>query len=143
MLNGIASCISPDLLAVLHRMGHGDEIVFTDAHFPGHTIGSQVLRADGIAITRLLDGVLRLVELDSYAIPLVMMDAVVGETLDSSVESDYMQVIRKHFPAAPDPERIDRYAFYDRAKRAFASIITGEVRKYGNLILKKGVTPIE
>jgi L-fucose mutarotase len=69
-------------------MGHGDEIVFADAHFPGHTIGSQVLRAEGIAITRLLDGVLRLVELDSYAIPLVMMDAVAGETLDSSVESD-------------------------------------------------------
>jgi L-fucose mutarotase len=53
-----------------------------------------------------------------------------------------MQVIRKHVPAAPDPERIDRYAFYERAKRAFAIIITGEVRKYGNLILKKGVTPI-
>ena len=88
MLIGIASCISPDLLAVLHRMGHGDEIVFADAHFPGHTIGPQVLRADGIAFPQLLDGILRLVELDSYATPLVMMDAVAGDTLDSSVERD-------------------------------------------------------
>jgi L-fucose mutarotase len=143
MLIGIASCISPDLLAVLHRMGHGDEIVFADAHFPGHTIGPQVLRADGIAIPQLLDGILRLVELDSYATPLVMMDAVAGDTLDSSVERDYMQVIRKHVPAAQVPERIDRHAFYERARKAFAIVITGEIRKYGNLILKKGVTPRE
>lgn len=142
MLKGIASCITPELLTVLHRMGHGDEIILADAHFPGHALGPQVLRADGLAVTTLLDGILPLFELDSYAPPLVMMQVVEGDTLDPAVESDYMRVIRKHAPNAPAPQRVDRYAFYERARKAFAIVITGETRKYGNLLLKKGVTPI-
>jgi len=141
MLKGIASCISPELLAVLDRMGHGDEIILADAHFPGHSLGPQVLRADGITVATLLDGIVPLFELDSYAPPLVMMQVVAGDTLDAAVESDYMRVIRKHAPAAPAPERIDRYAFYERARKVFAIVMTGETRKYGNLLLKKGVTP--
>lgn len=141
MLKGIADCISPELLVVLHRMGHGDEIILADAHFPGHSLGPQVLRADGLTVATLLDGVLPLFELDSYAPPLVMMQVVAGDALDPAVEADYMRVIRKHAPAAPAPERIDRFAFYERARKAFAIVITGETRKYGNLLLKKGVTP--
>jgi L-fucose mutarotase len=142
MLKGISPFIGPDLLAVLHRMGHGDEIVLADAHFPGHALGPQVLRADGIAIYTLLDGILPLFVLDSYAPPLIMMDVVPGDALDSAVESDYMEVVRRHAPAAPRPLRLERQAFYDRARTAFAVVMTGELRKYGNLILKKGVTPI-
>lgn len=141
MLKGIAACISPELLAVLHRMGHGDEIILADAHFPGHSLGPQVLRADGITVATLLDGIIPLFELDSYAPPLVMMQVVTGDTLDPAVEADYMRVIRKHAPSAPAPERIDRFAFYERARKAFAVVMTGETRKYGNLLLKKGVTP--
>lgn len=141
MLKGIADCISPELLVLLHRMGHGDEIILADAHFPGHSLGPQVLRADGLTVATLLDGVLPLFELDSYAPPLVMMQVVSGDALDPAVEADYMRVIRKHAPAAPAPERIDRFAFYERARKAFAIVITGETRKYGNLLLKKGVTP--
>jgi L-fucose mutarotase len=143
MLKGIAACISPELLAVLHRMGHGDEIILADAHFPGHSLGPQVLRADGLAVSTLLDGIMPLFELDSYAPPLAMMRVVEGDTLDPAVEADYMRAIRKHAPAAPAPERIDRYAFYDRARKAFAVVMTGETRKYGNLLLKKGVTPVK
>ncbi|HUY94802.1 MAG TPA: L-fucose mutarotase [Terracidiphilus sp.] len=142
MLKGIAACISPELLVVLHRMGHGDEIILADAHFPGHSLGPQVLRADGLTVSTLLDGIMPLFELDSYAPPLVMMQVVEGDTPDPAVETDYMRVIRKHAPAASAPERIDRYAFYDRARKAFAIVMTGETRKYGNLLLKKGVTPI-
>jgi L-fucose mutarotase len=142
MLKGISPFISPDLLAVLHRMGHGDEIVLADAHFPGHALGPQVLRADGIAIRTLLDSILPLFELDSYAPPLIMMDVVPGDALDPAVESDYTEVVRRHAPAAPNPLRLERQAFYDRARTAFAVVMTGELRKYGNLILKKGVTPI-
>lgn len=143
MLKGISKYISPELLALLHRMGHGDEILLADAHFPGHSISSQVLRADGITVSQLLDGILPLFELDSYAPPLTMMQAVPGDTLDPQVESEYMQVIRKHAPAAEAPQRIERFAFYDRARTVHAVVMTGELRKYGNLILKKGVTPVE
>jgi L-fucose mutarotase len=142
MLKGISPYISPELLALLHRMGHGDEIVLADAHLPGHSLGPQVLRADGIPVKTLLEGILPLFELDSYAPPLFMMEVVPGDTFDPAVERDYMEVVHKHAPSAAAPERLERYAFYARAKTAFAVVVTGELRKYGNLILKKGVTPV-
>ena len=142
MLKGIAPCISPELLKVLAEMGHGDELVLADAHFPGHTMNARVLRADGVGIVELLDGILPLFELDAYAPPLVMMAAVAGDKLDSAVVRRYMQAVRRHVPRAKSPERIDRFAFYERAQRAFAVVMTGETAKYGNIILKKGVTPI-
>jgi len=141
MLKGISRYLSPELLAVLYQMGHGDEIVLADAHFPGHTVGRRVLRADGLAIATLVEGIMPLFELDSYAPPLVMMDVVPGDRLDPAVESDYMRIIRKFAPAAPSPQRIEREAFYTRARDAFAVVMTGELRKYGNLLMKKGVTP--
>src|SRR5260370_23769281 len=142
MLKGISKLIGPELLLILHQMGHGDEIVLADAHFPGHSLGSKVLRADGISVRDLLDGILPLFELDSYAPPLAMMEVVKGDPLDPAVEQDYMNVISKHAPGATAPIRLERHAFYDRAKGAFAIVMTGELRKYGNLLLKKGVTPV-
>lgn len=142
MLKGINPIVSPDLLKILAEMGHGDEIVLSDAHFPGHTFcPKNVLRGDGLQIPDLLDGIIPLFELDSYADPLIMMAAVEGDTLDPQVEADYMAAIRKHVPEAPAPVRIDRFAFYDRAAKAFACVVTGTTAKYGNIILKKGVTP--
>ena len=141
MLKGIHPCISPELLKTLAEMGHGDEIILADAHFPGHTFKTRIIRADGIDVTTLLDGVLPLFELDSYADPLVMMEAVPGDALDPHVEEQYMAVVHRHVTAAKPPVRIDRFAFYERAKSVFAIVITGETRKYGNLLLKKGVTP--
>jgi L-fucose mutarotase len=142
MLKGIHPCISPDLLKTLAEMGHGDEIILADAHFPGHSFQTRLLRADGIDVTTLLDALLPLFELDSYADPLVMMQAVPGDNLDPAVEAQYMAVVHRHVPAARPPVRIDRFAFYERAKSVFAILITGETRKYGNLLLKKGVTPL-
>jgi L-fucose mutarotase len=121
-------------------MGHGDEIVLADAHFPGHSMNGRVLRADGLAATALLSGILPLFELDAYAPPLVMMSAVPGDTLDPAVEEKYLAAIRAVCPDAPAPERIDRFAFYERAKSAYAVVMTGETAKYGNIVLKKGVT---
>ena len=143
MLIGISPLISPDLLAVLHRMGHGDEIVLADAHFPGETYGKRVLRADGLRISDLLDAILPLFVLDTYVeSPLIMMDAVSGDQLDLAVEASYRRAIDKHWPDTPPIQRIDRFDFYDRAQQAFAVLSTGETAKYGNIILKKGVTPI-
>lgn len=140
MLRRIHPAISPDLLKTLAEMGHGDEIVLADAHFPGHAMNSRVLRADGLTVTTLLSGILPIFELDAYAPPLIMMAAVPGDILDPAVEEKYLEAIRAVCPDAPAPERIDRFAFYERAKNAFAVVMTGETAKYGNLILKKGVT---
>ncbi len=142
MLKGISPVVSPDLLKALAEMGHGDEIVFSDAHFPAHAFGragALVLRADGLAADRLLAGVIPLFELDSYATPVVMMEAVKGDTLDPAVEKAYRAALRYDGPI----EQMERYAFYERAKRAYAIVLTGETRKYGNVILKKGVTPVQ
>ena len=141
MLKGIHSAIGPELLKVLAEMGHGDEIILADAHFPGHSFNDQVLRADGVKITTLLDGILPLFELDSYDDQLIMMQAVEGDSLDPNVESSYRSEIQKHVSDAPEVIRIGRFEFYDRAEKAAAVVMTGETAKYANIILKKGVTP--
>ena len=142
MLKGISPLLSPDLLATLSEMGHGDEVVLADAHFPGHTICENVIRADGLQVADLLDAILPLFELDGYAdCPLAMMAPTPGNVLDPAVEERYRESIDKHCPDGPKIERVERFAFYDRAKGAFAVVMTGETAKYGNIILKKGVTP--
>jgi len=144
MLYRVAACIGPDLISVLHRMGHGDEIVLADAFFPGETNNARVLRADGVRMTELLDGVLRLINLDTYAPdPVVMMAPVAGDTADPTVAATYRAVVDRHWPDVPATVFIDRFAFYERARSAFAVVMTGETVKYGNLILKKGVIPME
>ncbi|GHT74660.1 L-fucose mutarotase [Spirochaetia bacterium] len=143
MLIGIHPVVSPDLLDALFRMGHGDEIVIADAFFPGDTFNSRVIRADGIRIPMLLEGILKLVNLD-YAVPhpVIMMDAVKGDALDPAVEISYRAVIDRLWPGTPATERIERFAFYERTKKAYAVVMTGETVKYGNIILKKGVIPV-
>ena len=143
MLKGISPLLSPELLAVLCRMGHGDEIVLADAHFPGDTMNARVLRADGLRIPDLLNAILPIFELDSYVhTPLFMMSAVSGDTLDPKVEKSYRAAIDRHAPRTPPIARVERFAFYDQARKAFAVVMTGETAKYGNIILKKGVTPL-
>jgi L-fucose mutarotase len=144
MLKGISPLISPELIENLMRMGHGDEIVLADAHFPGESFNRNVIRADGIPIPKLLEAILPLFELDSYVDhPMVMMAAVEGDVLDESVERSYLEKIHITNPNAPAIERIDRFGFYERTRGAFVVLMTGEIAKYGNIILKKGVTPLQ
>jgi L-fucose mutarotase len=142
MLKGLSPYLGPDLLKTLAEMGHGDEIILADAHFPGPSLGKRVLRADGIPIAPLLDAILPVFELDRHAPSLVMMQVMAGDTPDPQVESDYLQAIRRHAAETPPLLRIDRFAFYDRAREAYAILMTGEMRTYGNILLKKGVTPM-
>lgn len=142
MLKGISPVISPELLKIMAEMGHGDEIVLADAHFPGHTLCKTIVRADGVRISDLLEGILPLFELDSHADPVIMMDAIEGDHLDPAVEIKYMKAIKKTSPNTAAAKRIDQFAFYERAEQAFACVMTGELVKYGNIILKKGVTPV-
>jgi L-fucose mutarotase len=139
MLRGISPVVSSDLLKILCEMGHGDEIVLADSNFPGVSIGKRLVRADGLPIKTILEAILPLFTLDSYADPLYMMQVVSGDKLDPAVEADYMEVVRRYQPEATAPVRIERDAFYERAKNAFCVLMTGECRIYGNLILKKGL----
>ena len=144
MLIGISPLLSPDLLNVLYRMGHGDEIVLADAHFPGESCNERVIRADGLGVAALLDAILPLFVLDAYVQdPVVMMAPVPGDELDPTVEARYRAEIDRHWPGTPEIARVERFAFYERAKQAFAVVMTGETAKYGNVILKKGVTPVK
>ena len=142
MLKGISPIISPDLLITLTRMDHGDEIILADAHFPGETYNDTVIRADGLKIPDLLSAILPLFELDAYVDhPLIMMAAVEGDKLDPSVEKLYLNSIHQSNPNIANILRINRFDFYDRTRKAFAVVMTGETAKYGNIILRKGVTP--
>jgi L-fucose mutarotase len=141
MLIGISPLISPELLSALYRMGHGDEIVLADAHFPGEGIHPRVIRADGLAIAPLLDAILPLFALDKTDAPLIMMRPSAGDPEDPHVEQAYWHEVVKHWPGTAPIVKIDRSGFYERAKKAFAVVMTGETATYANIILKKGVTP--
>lgn len=139
MLKGISAVLSPDLLKHLCEMGHGDEIVLADANFPGASIAKRLIRADGLSIAVLLDAILPLFPLDTYADSLLMMEPVPGDHLDPAVEAEYLNIACQYEPATGTPARIERYAFYERTRHAFCVVMTGESRPYGNIILKKGV----
>ena len=139
MLKTISPLISPTYSKVLAEMGHGDEIIFPMPTSRPSSMGPQVIRADGLLVSDLLQALIPLFELDSYAPPLVMMAAVEGDTLDPDV-GDSLSSGAFNTDPCPDITRIDRYAFYERAQKAFAIVITGERAKYGNILLKR-VTP--
>ena len=142
MLKGISPILSPDLLSVLCRMGHGDEIVLADAHFPGESSNPRIIRADGLRVADLLDAILPLFALDDYVTdPLIMMAPEPRDTLDPAVEKAFRAAVDRHAPSAPPIARVGRQAFYERARKAFAVVMTGETAKYANILLRKGVTP--
>lgn len=142
MLRGISPLLSPDLLATLCRMGHGDTLVLADAHFPGHSVNANVLRADGLRIPDLLDAILPLFVLDSFVpAPVAMMTPVPGDAADPAVEAAYRACLDRHAPGTPPITGLERFAFYEAAQRAFCVVMTGDTAKYANVLLAKGVTP--
>jgi L-fucose mutarotase len=140
MLKGISPLVGPELLSLLSRMGHGDELVLADAHFPGERCAQRLYRADGLTIPPLLDGILPLFELDQYEPPLTMMAPIAGDRLDPEIERAYLEVVERHAANVPPIVRLERNAFYERARRAFAIVMTSDTAQYANLILMKGVT---
>ncbi|XP_045191077.1 fucose mutarotase-like isoform X1 [Mercenaria mercenaria] len=145
-LKGIPKIISPDLLYVLASMGHGDELILADAHFPTSSIcrfGPKEIRADGIPIPKLLEAVLTLMPLDTYVShPVCLMDKVPEDKakgLQTPIWTEYQVIIDNKENTQINIEKLERFKFYERAKRAFAVVHTGETAQYGNIILKKGV----
>ena len=137
MLKGIPSIISPELLKILMEMGHGDEIVIGDGNFPGQRIGQKCVRCDGHGATELLEAILKLFPLDTYQKPVYLMQKVPGDTVETPIWDEYEKGIAPY--TDEKPEQIERFAFYDRAEKAYAVVMTGEKALYANVILKKGV----
>ncbi|HEY3754874.1 MAG TPA: L-fucose mutarotase [Opitutaceae bacterium] len=140
MLKGLPSLLSPDLLKVLREMGHGDEIVLADSNFPAASHAARLVRADGVDGASLLDAILQVLPLDRFVErPAVLMAVVAGDRYRPTIWPRYKALLRKHETAFADFELMERHAFYDRARRAYAIVATGETARYANLILKKGV----
>ena len=140
MLKGIPAIISPELLKVLCEMGHGDEIVIADGNFPGAYCAknSILLRADGHGVPELLDAILKLLPLDTYQAPVALMDkAECDRNMDIPIWKEYRTIVAPYTSAEFD--MVERYAFYERAKKAYAILMTGETSVYANVILKKGI----
>lgn len=139
MLKNISPLLGPELLSTLRAMGHGDEIVLADANFPAEFLGPMTIRADGISATDMLDAILAVMPLDDFVDEAAIGMAVVGDpSAQPPIFGEFEVVLGRH-----EPNRrfstIERFAFYDRAKKAAAVVQTGESRLYGNIILKKGV----
>ena len=137
MLKGIPKILSPELLKILDEMGHGDEIVIGDGNFPGERINSRCLRFDGHSTTALLEGILELFPLDTYEKPVYVMQKVPGDNVETPIWDCYAEIIKPH--TDEKIEEIERFAFYERAKSAYAVVMTSETALYANVILKKGV----
>lgn len=142
MLKGVPAILSPEFLKVLCEMGHGDEIIIADGNFPAESIakGAIVIRADGHGVPEILEAVLSLIPLDQYVErPAALMQVVPGDHVKPVIWDAYKKIIRER---GENPEAIDmveRFAFYERAKRAYAVVATGEKAIYANILLKKGV----
>ena len=138
MLRGISPLISPELLKVLAEMGHGDEILFTDAHYPQSGSSPIVLRADGLGIPDLLTATLALLPLDQFSDWQYGLMATVGDDPTPPIWERYAALTNEVYPGAT-PKFFERFDFYSYAKNTYATVITGETAQYGNIILKKGV----
>lgn len=137
MLKGIPSIISPELLKILMEMGHGDEIVIGDGNFPGASISERCVRLDGHNATDVLKAILKLFPLDTYQKPVFLMEKVKGDKVETPIWDEYAEIISNY--TDEKAEHIERFAFYERAKKAYAVVMTGESALYANVILKKGV----
>lgn len=143
MLKNIPKILSPELLKVLCEMGHSDRIVIADGNFPSESMGKDaiVIRADGHGACELLDAILTVFPLDTYVdAPVSLMQVMPGDTVETPIWDEYKKIVAKHDErGAQTFGEIERFAFYEEAKKCYAIIATGESALYANLILQKGV----
>jgi L-fucose mutarotase len=143
LLKGIPGIISPELMKVLMEMGHGDEIVLADRNFPAASCGQRLIRSDGHTIPDLLKAILQFFPLD-YRVerPAVVMELLPGEP-NPVVWEQYAKLIQDSEGNFNGFEEVERFAFYERSKQAYAIVATGDRSFKGNLTLKKGVVKDE
>ena len=137
MLKGISPLVSPDLLKYMSEMGHGDTLIISDRHYPAQSTGQRVVRADGATGAQLLKAIAPLFEIDTYEPgPVKMIECCEGDDIDPQVEKDY----REALGWSGEIVRVNRFDFYEAARKAYVIVISGEARKYGCISLCKGVT---
>ncbi|HEY2083373.1 MAG TPA: RbsD/FucU domain-containing protein [Verrucomicrobiae bacterium] len=142
MLKGIPTILSPELLKILTETGHGDEIVIADGNFPAASHAQRLVRCDGHGAPQILGAILQLFPLDSFVKHSVALMAVVpGDNYTPEIWPAYKKIIQAQDSHFTDFEMMERYAFYERAKKAYAIVATGELARYASLILKKGLLP--
>lgn len=137
MLKNVSKIIPPELLKIMCEMGHGDEIVIAGADFPSASIGQKVVYMNGSGAAEVLSAVLELLPLDTYQQPLFLMRVVDGDDVKTPIWDEYKSIVKNHTDSGF--ETLDRFEFYERAKKAYAVIATGESALYANILLKKGV----
>ena len=142
MLKGISPMLSPELLKVLCEMGHSDTIVIADGNFPAETMGKNaiVLRMDGHGVPEILKAILTVFPLDQYVDkPVSLMERVPGDNADISIWKKYEGIIAEEEPRGTSViQTLERFAFYEESKKAYAVIATSETSQYANVILQKG-----
>ena len=141
MLKNIPCILSPKLLKILMEMGHGDEIIIADGNFPAASIAQQLVRLDGHSVPPVLEAILKLFPLDQYTDnPVSLMAIVPGDPVKTPIWDEYRKIIRASDESDKfkDFELVERFAFYERAKKAYVVIATSESAQYANVILKKG-----
>ena len=143
MLKGIPQILSPELLKVLCEMGHSDQIVLSDGNFPAESMGKncKVIRCDGHGVPELLEAILKVFPLDTYVEkPVNLMEVVPGDTVETPIWDTYKEIISKYDERGETTVgNIERFEFYEEAKKAYAIVATGEKALYANVILQKGV----
>ncbi len=140
MLKNIPPCLSPELMSVLMRMGHGDEIVLADGNFPAESHAQRLVRADGHGVSVLLDAILQFLPLDTFVDhPASVMQPVDDDVPEPPIWAEYRQLLARHEGRPIELRPVERFRFYDFARAAYAIVATGETAVYANLILKKGV----
>ena len=140
MLKGIPNILLPELLKILMEMGHGDEIVLADGNFPAASMAQRLIRCDGHDVPKLLEAVLKLMPLDIYVDqPATLMAVVPGDDTKPTIWDQYRSIIEDSGEKFDGFDMVERFAFYERAKKAYAIVATSESALYANIILKKGV----
>ncbi len=140
MLKLIPPCLSPELMSLLMRMGHGDVIVLADGNFPAESHAQRLVRADGHGVPEMLDAILKFFPLDTFVDhPASVMQPVDEGTPEPPIWTEYRALLKKHEGRDIELRPVERFRFYDFAKASYAIVATGETAIYANLILKKGV----
>jgi len=140
MLKKIPSILSPELLKVMMEMGHADELVIGDGNFPAASMAQRLVRCDGHGVPELLDAILTLFPLDTFVdSPVALMEVVPGDTTVPKIWKTYEAIVANHAGSETSISFVERFAFYERAQKAYCIVATGEAALYANVIVKKGV----
>lgn len=143
MLKNIHPLLNGELLNVLRSMGHGDDIVLVDRNFPAASVanGNPVIRLDGVSVTEAGSAILSVLPLDTFVDHPVQRMEVVGEdqSVMPEVQQEFDAILKASDSDNAEMGSLERFAFYEAAKQAFAVVVTGESRGYGCFLLKKGV----